>query len=872
MKKKSIKQNSADLEQRLAALGAAIADKRKEAVDARKGSGIESIWLSCEEAYLGVDDMNRHEYSNAKWSKATTMQGPLVENLPRREDHRSTAFVRLTSRYVDAGAAKLCEIALPIDDKPFKFDPTPVPDLVMNKDDLRQIVHPQLGPLMRERRPEDAPFNPDQAQQAAPQPPAAPQAMPAQQPGQAAPQAAQAPAGPAGGQQGAQQPGFGLQPPGAATETHVPLTAADLFQEKMSKAQEASDKAERRIYDWMVECNYPAEIRKVAHDAARMGVGILKAPYFDVQTNKAMSKTDKGVALQIVRKVVPAAKWIDPWNFFPDPACGENIQHGDYVLERDFVSAKILREMKGRSGVLSSQIDQVLSEGPGKCNMEEEGAGRGPNKVINKNRYERWTFTGTLTAEEMGIVKDAGVEDLPDELKDCYCICTMVNDTVVKVIVNPLESGEYPYHALSWSRRAGYWAGVGLAEQVSMPQRMVNAATRALLNNAGVSSGAQIVVDRNCIEPADGRWALTPNKIWYMSAEVGSDDVRKAFFATEIPNVGAAMQNIINYGFKLAEEATNLPLMAQGQPTERMPDTFGAAELLNDNANTLFRALGYAIDDCITEPVVKQFYEILLLDPDIPDDEKGDFKINAHGSIAMVERGIQEQVMVQLLSMTANPAFGIDPKKAFAEWMKSKRLDPNKVQYSKEEQEKLASAPPQPPIQIAVEQLKGQNAQALKQMEGQQELQRIAAEAQAEQQQLAQGGASPHIVNASAKLEQERIRAEASAQIQESRAQAELARAEKEKEIAAQNGQFRLAELQMQRELELLKYANEQKLSLDNVRTQLAKAAIDSQTKRDLSAAEIQLVQSEGHNDRALELTKHHYMRQNIDTQDGIPK
>ena len=42
--------------------------------------------------------------------------------------------------------------------------------------------------------------------------------------------------------------------------------------------------------------------------------------------------------------------------------------------------------------------------------------------------------------------------------------------------------------------RALGWRGCG--RQISMPQRMVNAATRALLNNAGLSSGVQIILDQ----------------------------------------------------------------------------------------------------------------------------------------------------------------------------------------------------------------------------------------------------------------------------------------------------------------------------------------------------------------------------------------
>jgi hypothetical protein len=67
---------------------------------------------------------------------------------------------------------------------------------------------------------------------------------------------------------------------------------------------------------------------------------------------------------------------------------------------------------------------------------------------------------------------------------------------VVRATINPLDSGSFPYHSVPWQRRAGHWAGIGVGEQIRMPQKMINAATRAMLNNAGKSSGSQIVVDR----------------------------------------------------------------------------------------------------------------------------------------------------------------------------------------------------------------------------------------------------------------------------------------------------------------------------------------------------------------------------------------
>lgn len=121
-----------DIDSKLSELGKSIAEKRDAAISARKESGIEDVWMSCEEAYLGIDDTNRGDFSKAKWAKPSSMEGPVTSNYSKQSEVRSNAYVRLTSRYVDAGAAKLGEILLPIDDKPFSLDATPVQDAEIN--------------------------------------------------------------------------------------------------------------------------------------------------------------------------------------------------------------------------------------------------------------------------------------------------------------------------------------------------------------------------------------------------------------------------------------------------------------------------------------------------------------------------------------------------------------------------------------------------------------------------------------------------------------------------------------------------------------------------------------------------------------------
>src|ERR1700749_231586 len=130
----------------LAAIGVEIAGKRDEARTARKSAGIETTWQEAEEAYIGIDDANRHEFTDGRWSKPLALEGPVTTGRRNKNPgHKSTAYHRLTSRYVDAGAAKLGEILLPADDKAFSINLMPVPELTDAKEDESQVVHDDLG-------------------------------------------------------------------------------------------------------------------------------------------------------------------------------------------------------------------------------------------------------------------------------------------------------------------------------------------------------------------------------------------------------------------------------------------------------------------------------------------------------------------------------------------------------------------------------------------------------------------------------------------------------------------------------------------------------------------------------------------------------
>lgn len=443
------------------------------------------------------------------------------------------------------------------------------------------------------------------------------------------------------------------------------------------RATDAAKRAEKRIWDWLVQSQWHAEVRKVIEDAARIGTGVLKGPF--PYRKKIKRVTQDGIAIEYI--VEPASKRIDVRNLFPAKGCGESIHNGEYIWERDYISKKKLSDLKG-GDYLDSQIDLCLKEGPGGATDPKE------ENEEREKMYEIWYFHGLVEKEDM---EAAGCEC--DD--DVYAIITTVNDRVIMAAQSPLDSGEFPYDVLPWQRRGGSWTGIGVARQIRTPQRMVNAATRRLLDNGGLSSAPLSFMAKNGVEPVDnGRMGITPGRqYWVDLGELRS--VRDAVFFQEIPSRQAELLGTIQYALTLAERLTSMPLMMQGQQGDATK-TVGGMQILQNNSSSVLRRIASLADDNVFEPHVTRYYEWLMIYGE--DIEKGDSQVVAKGSSALFERDAQGQAIKDLAAIVKDPAFGISPARWIVEWFKAQRLDPARFQLTDEEKQKAATAaPPQDP-------------------------------------------------------------------------------------------------------------------------------------------------------------------------------
>ena len=647
--------------------------------------------------------------------------------------HRSTVYIGLTRQKTNAAEARISDILLPTDDRNWGIKPTPKPQLMAMSRDTQMAGDKETGQPL---------LNPD---------------------------------------------------------TGEPLAMRDIARAAMKTAREKSDAMQLEIEDQLVECDYNGELRKVIHNAARLGTGVIKGPIVTNRTRKAWQpyKDMQGNTihqLDIVTEVTPASFSIDPRNVWPDPGCGDSIHNGKGVYEREQMTSRQVRDLAKQPGFMKDQLRKVLEEGPKKSATFQELKDE-DQRDIARDVYEMWSYWGEVDHDDL---EAAGIKiGQKDELRAVSACVVMINSTIVKAFLNPLEGGDLPYDFYVWERVADSVWGYGIPYLMRAQQKVLNAAWRQMMDNAGVSSGPQIIVKAGAIQPADKQWQISARKIWFATDEV--DDVRKAFTAVEFNSHQVELSGIIKMAMELADMETGVPVIMQGEKGAA-PDTVGGMQMLMNSANVVLRRLVKQFDDMVTRPHIRRYYDYNMMYNE--DEEiKGDFSIDARGSSALLIRDIQNQAFLNLLAAGANPVYGVylDTQKLFEKALQAQHIDPKDVFKSEDELEKIKEqqqnpqeAPPDPAMAVA-------------QLRGEIEMQKAQAQ------------------NAG-----------------------DMAELQVRQAIAQQEGELRMAEMQLTREIEMLKMANTQNLTLEQIKAKLADTAMRERGKKELYAAEANLKMSTG--------------------------
>ena len=368
------------------------------------------------------------------------------------------------------------------------------------------------------------------------------------------------------------------------------------------------------------------------------------------------------------------------------------------------------------------------------------------------------------------------------------------------------------------------YAPYGIPFLMRPSQRALNAAWRQLMDNSGLSVGPQVFMKKKGITPADGRWEITGRKVWLIDEDVAPKD---AFATADIQNHGQEIQQIIELAMKFADEEASIPSIAQGEHGNA-PDTVGGMTILMNSSNVVLGRLVKQFDDCVTRPHLRRYYDWNMAYSDNAAI-KGDFQVDARGSSALLVRDLQAQSLLALGQYQGSGIIApfVNWENWFKQVLKLQHIDPTDIMKTDAEIAQMQQAPQQ---------------------------------------------ATPEQIRAQAMLQVAQIRAGAAYKTADAKVQGELAYAQKMHDIEVIDSAAKVQERKDEMQLELIKYANQNKMSLETIKAQLAQTAITERTKRELAAAEMAMRASEAHHDRQHDLGKAlHQSQQDVQQQEVAP-
>lgn len=436
-------------------------------------------------------------------------------------------------------------------------------------------------------------------------------------------------------------------------------------------AQISAKKMEKKIHDQLEESNARKQLRTAAFECALFGTGVMKGPFAE---EKEYPKWDEEGNYSPTLKTIPKTSSVSIWNFYPDPDA-TNIDDSEFAVERHKLSRSQMRKLKRRPFFRDTAIDKVIQLGENYIKEWWELIMEDDENNSRAERFEVLEFWGFVDTE---VLEDHGF-DIPKEFEGQDQVSANIwvcNGEVLRLVMNPFTPSYIPYYAVPYELNPYSFFGVGLAENMSDTQSLMNGFMRMAVDNAALSGNLLIEIDETNLVPGQDL-SVYPGKVF--RREGGAPG--QAIFGTKFPNVSNENMQMFDKARVLADESTGFPSFAHGQTgVQGVGRTASGISMLMSAANGSIRTVVKNIDDYLLSPLGKAFFHFNMqfdFDPDI----KGDLEVKAQGTESLMANEVRSQRLMQFLGIVQNPALAPFARMDYIirEIAKSMDLDPEKV-------------------------------------------------------------------------------------------------------------------------------------------------------------------------------------------------
>lgn len=372
---------------------------------------------------------------------------------------------------------------------------------------------------------------------------------------------------------------------------------------------EGARRMEAEIQSQLEHCAYGRKSRRAIEDRVILGTGILKGP---VNTGRPYVAYEHDPATDVwyprpTYDMNPSIEWVNPWFFYPDDTVNDFCQVGD-SLEVHPSSVLDLKKLQTHPGFDPEAINEALKSSPKAYIMSsfsEYSTITNSNPYLFDDKYLLIEYHGPITRSQLDIL---GVEPpYESDTYEYYGEVWVVCGKVIRLELENIEASyEIPYALSVWKKDPASVFGFGSPLLMEDAQRVAREVWRMILDNASVSSGVQVAMHSQYVEPVNGEWELAPNKAWRLLDS--TVDVQKALQFFEVPNITDKLMPILNLSRQFGEEESMTPMIAGGLQGAEAVDSASGALMMREASTTVLDFLSEDWDDNVTEKVIRRMY------------------------------------------------------------------------------------------------------------------------------------------------------------------------------------------------------------------------------------------------------------------------
>jgi hypothetical protein len=411
-------------------------------------------------------------------------------------------------------------------------------------------------------------------------------------------------------------------------DIHPPAYSVDI---DPATASHAAMEMEKVIEMQLTRTRYGAKARQAMWDRVVLGTGILKGPVNSGKLQVKYRPLQDGTYIpELTTEYTPEIERVDPWFFYPDDSTNDpcNIQD---AIEVHPMSRLEVSKLKKNSGFITEAIDELLKTAPKEYtndSFSDFSKLTDSNVNVFKNKYVVLEYHGPITLDQLKTLDIEPAYDTPSE--EYYGEVWTCQGQVIRIELSNIEGVyETPYAIARWKRDPASVFGFGLPLILRDHQRVTTQTWHMILDNSSISSGPQVIMQKNAIQPMDGNWELDPRKVW-LQTDFGTP-IQEAFHFFVPPNVSDQLLGVLNVTAQFAEEESGVNMMSAGLGSPQVTDSATGQAIMNTNSSMLSDWQAEEWDDSITEKVIRRFYAWNMQynrDPKI----KGNFEIDVKSS------------------------------------------------------------------------------------------------------------------------------------------------------------------------------------------------------------------------------------------------